>query len=182
MPKSKNSTQKPKKPLDRGFEKRGRGRPARVPPSEIAGRAYNYRLILNHVWDRLWPLLSKAQTEEEVIKAFQEGSDPYEREFVPVLTLAHRVLRDPKFPKTRDAQIKFLADSLAALGRTSPRRSRDICGEVRAKEKRAHHIIRFEFWVECSCGYKGRSRDHACPKCGAEIIFLSDSIIGSTKW
>jgi hypothetical protein len=144
-----------------------------VRPSEIAGRAYGYRLIFNQVWDRLWPLLSKAQTQEEVFGAFQAGSSPYEREFVPVLALAHRVLRDPKFPKTRDAQVNFLADSLAALGMTSPRRSRDICAEVRAEEKRAHHILRFEFWIECSCGYKGKSRDHACPKCAAKIAFNS---------
>jgi hypothetical protein len=171
MPKSKSSTKKPKKPLDTGFAKRGRGRPARVRPSEIANRAYDYRLIFNQVWDRLWPLLSKAQTQEEVFMAFQAGSNPYERDFVPVLTLAHRVLRDPKFPKTRDAQINFLAGSLAALGRISPRRSRDICAEVRANEKRAHHILRFEYWIECSCGYKGKSRDHACPKCAARIAF-----------
>ena len=41
------------------------------------------------------------------------------------------------------------------------------------KEKRAnaHHIIRYEFYVECSCGYKGRSVDHACRKCEARIQF-----------
>jgi len=29
--------------------------------------------------------------------------------------------------------------------------------------------LRFEYYVECSCRYKGPSLDHACPKCGAKI-------------
>ena len=37
------------------------------------------------------------------------------------------------------------------------------------KEKRTQHIIRYEFKIEYSCGFKGFSRDHACLKCGAEI-------------
>lgn len=170
MPKRKKSAGKTKKPLDTVFGKRGKGRPARVPFAWITGRADNYRRILNGVWERLWPLLSEAQTEEAVKKAFQEGATPYDREFMPYLAaLVLRVVHDPKFPKRRAAQINFLADSLAGWGRTSPRRSRDICEQERAKERRAHHIIRYEFYVECSCGYKGRSRDHACRKCGAQI-------------
>ena len=91
---------------------------------------------------------------------------------IPVL----QVLREPKFPKQRAPQSNFLADSLAGLGWISPRRSRDICERERAKGKRAHHIIRYEFYVECSCGYKGRSRKYACPNCGAEIVFGFGSI------
>ena len=85
--------------------------------------------------------------------------------------LIFRVLRDPKFPKRREAQINFVADSLAGLGFVTPRRSRDICQEERTKEKRAHRILRYEFYVECSCGFKGRSQNHACQKCGAGIDF-----------
>ena len=92
-----------------------------------------------------------AQTEEQVIKAFR------------------RVL-------VRTTQSSCLSDSLAGLGWISPRRSRDICERERAKGKRAHHIIRYEFYVECSCGYKGRSRKYACPNCGAEIVFGFGSI------
>ena len=85
--------------------------------------------------------------------------------------LISRVLRDPKLPKRREAQINFLADSLAALGYIAPRSSRDICQKERTREKRTHHIIHFEFYVECLCGFKGRSRNHACRDCGAEIDF-----------
>lgn len=156
------------KALDNFFEKRGRGRPG-VRPAEIAGRAGNYRLILDQVWDRLWPSLSKAKTQEEVNRAFQEGTNPYERELVPALTLVLPVLRDKKFPKGRKTRINFIADSLAGLGRVSPRRSRDICEQERGRQKRSHHIISYEYWITCSCGYKGRSEDHGCPKCGAQI-------------
>lgn len=140
--------------------------------SEIRGRADNFRFIFGQVWDRLWPRLLRATTDQGVIDSFLECATPYAQEFVPALAnLIFRVLRDPKFPKRREAQINFFADSLAALGYVAPRSSRDICQKERTKEKRAHHILRYEFYVECSCGLKGRSRDHACPKCGAEIEF-----------
>src|SRR5438132_13441161 len=61
----------------------------------------------------------------------------------------------------------------------TPRRSRDICEQERAKAKRNHHIICYEFYVECSCGHKGRSRNHACPKCGARIFFGFGSMFNS---
>jgi hypothetical protein len=170
---------KPKKGLDSWQEKRRRGRPARMRASEIRGRADNYRWIFDQVWDRLWPLLSKVQTEEEAIKAFEEGANPYQREFVPFAPLAVKILRERRFPKHRKAEINFLADSLAGLGQVSPRRSRDICEEERTKEKNTHHIIRYEFYIECSCGHKGRSRDHSCPKCGTRIDFGFNSVFNS---
>jgi len=166
--------------LDTVPEKQRRGPRARMRPSEIAGRAANNRWILNQVWDRLWPLLAGAQNKEGVIKAFQEGSSPYDSGFMPFLAgLVIKVMKEPKFPKRRQPRINFLADSLAGVGRVAPRRSRDICEEERAKAKRAHHIICYEFYVECSCGHKGRSRNHACPKCGATIDFGFGSIFGS---
>ncbi len=144
-------------------------------PSEILGRAGNYRFIFDQVWDRLWPLLSRAHSEAEVIAAFQQGASPYDGQFLPWIgELALRVLREPKFPKRRSAQVDFFADSFAAVGVVTPRRSRDICTQGRAKERlaqRAHHIIRYEYYVECSCGYKGHSWEHACPDCGAKIVF-----------
>jgi len=166
------SSKKDEKPLDTDSGKRGRGRPRTVRPSEIRGRGDHYRLIFGQVSDRLWPVLSKAQTEEDVIKAVEEGARPYAQQFVPGLSnLILEVLRERKFPKRREAQSNFLADSLAGVGRITLRYSRDICEKERAREKRAHYIIRYEVYVECSCGYKGLSRNHACPKCKAEIDF-----------
>jgi len=171
MAKRKKPAKKLNKALDTFSEKRARGRPARMRSSEVRGRADNYRGIFDQVWDLLWPLLSHAQTEADVIRAFQQGASPYDREFLHLAGLVLHVLREPKFPKRREAQINFLADSLGGVGLVAPRRSRDICERDRAEAKRAHHIIRYEFYIECSCGYKGRSRDHACPKCAALIPF-----------
>ena len=172
MQKRKSTAKKPKNPLDRFSRKPGRGRPPRVRPSELRGRADGYRFIFNQVWDRLWPRLSRALTDQEVIGVFEEEAQPYAPNFMPSLaTLVFQIVREPKFPKWREAQIGFLADSLAGLGCVAPRSSRDICQKERMREKRAHHIIRYEVYVECSCGFKGRSHNLACRKCGAEIDF-----------
>jgi hypothetical protein len=169
MPKQKKGTVAAPNSLSTEQRKQ-RGRPWTVRPREITGRADNYRGSLENVWASLWPSLSQVQTEEDVIKALQNAR-PYDREFAPWASLILDVLKDPHWPKRQSTRIKFLADSLAGLGVVSPRRSRDICAEQRAKERRAHHILRYEVYVECSCGYRGHSHDHACPKCGAKIQF-----------
>src|SRR5439155_18346422 len=112
--------------------------------------------------------LLAVKTESDVIGAFQDVR-PDDNEFTPHAALIFRILKDSKFPKRQQARINFLADSLAGSGQVSPRRSRDICTQERARAKRANHIIRCEVYVECSCGYKGRSENHACRKCGASI-------------
>ena len=158
--------------LDTFSEKRLRGRPARVLPAHLVGRARQNRSSLGRIWDRLWPRLSQAWTEQEVIDAFLENAQPYAQEFVPGLAkVIFRTLRERKFPKRQAAQINFLADSLAGLGWVTPRTARDICQKERLGEKRAHHILRYEYYVECSCSFEGISRDHGCPKCGAKIDF-----------
>lgn len=122
------------------------------------------------VWDKLWPHLCKAQTKADILESIPYAA-PYQRgDFTANPSLLLEILQEPNFPKRKKAQIKFLADSFAGLGKVSPRRSRDICARERAKAKRATYIIRYEFYVECSCGYKGRSRNHACPKCRAPIV------------
>lgn len=147
-----------------------RGPKPRVRPSEVLGRAENFREILRQVWDRLWPLLSKAQTEDDVTKAFHDGASPYDRTFVPSLSpLLMGVLKEATFPQRPRSMQRFIADSVAALGDVTARRSRDICAQERLAKKRAHHILRYEFFIECSCGYQGHSRDHGCPECGAKI-------------
>ena len=164
--------------LDNISQKRRRGPKPEMPFTEIAGRSDSYRGILNQVWERLWPLLSNADTTEKVIEAFEKGANPYERNFVPDLAeLTLRVMREPLFPKRGKAQANFLADSLAGVGVVSPRRSRDICAAERARMKSQHHILRHEYYVECSCGYKGPALNQACRKCKAQIEFpisLSD--------
>lgn len=176
----KKVVSKARKALDTPGPKRGRGRPKRVGPQEVIGRGMNYRLCLKQVWDVVGELLLKAQTEVDVIQAFKKTA--YEREFENIASLFLAVLRDPAFPKKRSkAQANFLADSLAARGEVSFRRSRDICAEGRAIErsKSPHRILRHEYYVECSCGYKGPARDGACRKCGAAIPMFESILSGS---
>lgn len=158
----------PQKILDSDLPKRHRGRPQRVNPSQVTDRADNYREILEQVWEKLWPPLSKADTRDQIIAALEYAA-PYSADFIPSAEGILTVLKDPKFPVRPQVRINFLADSLAALGRVTARRSRDICARERARVQNKTYIIRYEFYVECSCGYKGHSEDKACPKCGAKI-------------
>jgi hypothetical protein len=183
MPKSQKPTQQPEKILDEFSEKRGRGRPPNILPSVVFGRAKNYRMMLTEVWPKLRdPLLAAgAVTAEDVTKAFETHAQPYAENFVPGLSsYILGVIHERKFPTRLKAQVHFLADSLAGRPNVMPRRSRDICSEERAKEsaKSPHKILRKEFYIECSCGYKGPARNDACRKCGAAISFLPEILFG----
>jgi hypothetical protein len=164
---------KEKRPLDRFSGKARRGRPLKIQPSWVVGRADNYRIVFGQIWKHIWPGLSKAQTREDVIRSFSDaGAVAYAREFVIAADAMLQVVRDPRFPKRkREAQINFLADSIAGYDDVTPRRSRDICQSERARMKKAHRILCYEFYIECSCGYQGHSRNHACPICQAPILF-----------
>ncbi len=173
MPKRKKGPKQAEKALDTFSEKRKRGRPG-LRPSEISGRSYNYRLIFSHIWDVVGSALLKAETEEDVDRAF-DPRPVYKREFLPLASRILRVLHDPKFPKRPEPQRNFLADSLAGRDWISPRRCRDICGQERRKdrERARFKILRWEFYIVCSCKYKGPSLNHTCPKCGSEIPISS---------
>jgi hypothetical protein len=160
---------RPKIPLDSTSEKARRGPKPNFPPGEVSTRADNYRGFLNNIWDRFWPKLSEAETEEEVISAFREAYSGFS-DIVPARALMIlQVKNERSFPKRRTARISFMADSLAGLEVVTARRSRDICAQERAQAKRAHKILRCEYYVECSCGYVGPSRDKACRGCGTTI-------------
>jgi hypothetical protein len=154
--------------------KKPRGRPRKIALSWVTGRAYNYGIQLRQVWPQLEGSLLAAKTAGEVQAAFENNAPAYARNFVPELAediLA--LIRHRKFPKRAEGRIHFLADSLGGRPNLSLRTSRDICETERARERRKskHHIIRHEFYVECTCGYKGPALDNACRKCGAEISF-----------
>ena len=173
----KNTSKATKETLDSIPGKRGRGRPRLCRYSEILGRAQNYRRILTEVWGRLSGSLLAAANEQEITEAFRSNAQPYTNEFVPRLAsdiLA--VLREKKFPTKPRAQAKFLANSLAGRPNVEARTSRDICAIEVAEEKAKspHKILRKEFYVECSCGFKGPALDNACRKCGAEISSLPE--------
>jgi hypothetical protein len=169
MPKRKKVPKHTGIPLDTILGKKGRGRPG-VIRSEIVGRADNYRGIFSTVWDTVGKQLLQAQSEQDVIRAF-ELEPHYKSEFSLIAGLILKVVREKKFPKKQEAQINFLADSLAGRERISARSSRDICEAERRKPK--NYIIRQDFYIECSCGYEGPAYKKACPKCGAVSLDLT---------
>ena len=71
-------------------------------------------------------------------------------------------VRERSFPNRLKAQARFLGDSLGADGDVSPRRSRDICGAERTKEKKT--TPNAEFYIHC-CGKKRLTSDYLCPEC-----------------
>lgn len=192
MRKRKKLSTTSKVPLDRGAARKPRGRP-RVRQSEIVGRAANYRHMFwsvrldakrkEYVRDKPyeWAVaLVMAKSKEDVVRALDSSPNHIQSEFKPLVSLMLQVLRERDFPKREENEFDFLADSLAARGQVSPRGSRDICAEARVVERArsAHKIIRHEYYVECSCGYKGPARDNACRKCGAEISLLPEMLWG----
>lgn len=150
--------------------KKNRGRKRGLPWTTVTGRASNYEFQLSEVWHRLGTPLLPAKTEDDVNKAFNQFGKPYAGDFVPKLSSdILLLLRDEDFPQRTIPQIKFLARSLAGRPALSFRRSRDICEieAIREKRKSPHRILRREYFIECSCGYKGPALDNDCPECGA---------------
>jgi hypothetical protein len=172
MKKGKELRKIAQSPLDRFLTKRGRGRPVKVVPAAVRGRADNYRVQLGTIWKELGAPLLSAQSEQDVINALQSAI-PGNHELVPFAPLILKVIKDRKFPKRKRAQIHFLADSIAGVGLVTPRRSRDICAEQRSLDVQRNQILRYEYWIECSCGYRGRSENHKCKKCGAILYETS---------
>ena len=183
MPRRRKALQTDKESVDTSPGKRGRGRPRECQYPEIWGRAQNYRRIFSDIWQKLSGPLLIASSEEEVTKVFLSYAEPYAEGFVPRLAGdILNVICEKKFPKRSKAQIKFLANSLAGRPNVEARTSRDICAKGLAEEKAKspHRILRKEFYVECSCGYKGPALSNACRKCGAEISFVAELLTG--RW
>ena len=152
-------------------EKRPRGRPARVKPSEVRGRADHFALIFEQEWEMTGAPLMQARTRERVLEALSKMPEYRRLDFQSLADLIAGTVSDPKFPKRRDPQIRFLADSLAALGRVSARRSRDICSANRAQV--VHRIVRKDYYIECTCSYVGPALHGACPKCKTNEVDFS---------
>src|SRR6266436_75020 len=106
MAKHKKSRTEPHKGLDSFSEgHKGPGRPARVRPSEVYGRALNYRGTFGLIWDRLREPLLKSSSEAEIAQVFETSASGYAREFTPLAGLVLKTVHDPKFPKRREPRI-----------------------------------------------------------------------------
>jgi len=153
--------ERPEKP----GEKKERGRPRHIDPHIVVGSADTYRIQFAQYWPKLGSRLLAAQSPEEVARAVREEAVGISTALDPFSELILKILKDPKFPRARStSQIHFLADSLGGQGLVTPRRSREICARERAKKK--PFIVRREYYIECSCGYKGPALDGCCRDCG----------------
>lgn len=182
FPAKKLQNRKVTKPPNPYAIKGPRGRPAKIEASTVIGRADNYRYQLKQVWKQLERRLVAAQTEDEVKTALETHAPVYASSYVPfqvadIIALIH----DKQFPKDPEARVNFLADSLGGRPSLTFRSSRDVCGRERAKQraKSPYRILRHEYYVECSCGYKGPAQNNACRKCGAEINLIQDMLNGT---
>ena len=154
-----------KQRVDRVSEKARRGRPRFIRKSEVLNRTYDYGLTFEQSWDSVKDALLLAETEgdfkKSLEKAFPHVQEKFPSRLIPIIL---KIRHDLKFPKTENAQKKFFAESLGGNGLVSPRRSRDICAEVRKNP--IHTIIRRNPYIECTCGYEGPAKYGRCRKCG----------------
>ena len=173
--KRKKHKVKKKRPHPRAGKRR-RGRPG-VDRSLVLQTANQLSVMLPGFWPRLVQPLLAAQSPGDVTRAF-EALGLVSTSFVPHWSeLILKIIQDRRFPRVRaKAQREFLADSLGAQGAVTPRRSREICAEERTKK--SHFIVRREYYIECTCGYKGPALEGACPDCGtlqlAEDLLSAD--------
>jgi hypothetical protein len=154
--------------------KKLRGGQRRVDPQLVLGTADVFRAQFAYAWPTLGRQLLDAKSSVETWEIVKSGKGIINNmDFLFSERIFQIIQEDDRFPKVRSkAQIDFLADSLAASGLVTPRRSREICAQERAKVR--HVIVRREYYIECTCGYKGPARDGACDKCGTRE--LSDDL------
>ena len=153
-----------------------RGRRRRVDPASAFKRAQHLQRALEMAKAHIdWPKLLTAKTEQDVDEAFGNVPPSYSQYFLTrrepplrsIPTLILECLREPTFPRQeREAQIRYVAESLGSDSLTSIRRSRDICRKERSKRRKQGKILRREYYIECSCGYKGPAKDGSCRRCG----------------
>jgi hypothetical protein len=150
-------------------EKKRRGGQRKVDPQIVLGNADALREQFSYAWQRLGNELLAAGSAAETWDVVKSGKGIINNMDFLFAERIFQILHDPKFPRLRvKAQIHFLADSLGASGLVTPRRSREICAAERAKVR--HVIVRREYYIECTCGYKGPARNGACDICGTREL------------
>jgi hypothetical protein len=119
--------------LTENSEKGNRGRPSSVERRIVAGRGYNYELLLKAVWGEVGERVVGATSPEQVADALNSLSEYYRTKlaFDPLPTVIYEAVQYRDFPKSGrpDITIRYIARSIAAQGKVSHRRSRRICWE-----------------------------------------------------
>jgi hypothetical protein len=149
------------------------------PKSHLFGNtlssAHHALLVLSHSKEKIdLPKLMTAESESDLTVALREVNDQtrsllVDRWGAAILLWA----KEKKYPQyNEEAILRHLADSIGGEGNVSPRRSRDICDGLRREKRNTGQIIRREFYVECTCGYRGPALRDACPDCGAPVSYM----------
>lgn len=154
-----------KKSLGKPPKRTVRGRPPILDPHVVWSNANTYRVLIENYWPHLEPLL-ETQDEQQVCSVLEEGF-PSNDNLTRLASLMVKAMKEPRFPTGKKARINFLADSIAAYGLVTLRRSREICSAQR--DVVVHTILRYEYWIVCSCGYEGHSENHRCKNCKAPL-------------
>jgi hypothetical protein len=151
--------------LGKVTKRRPKGRPRKIDPQIVVGSADTFRAWFRQFWPKIGSRLLAAKSSEDIEHAIAQDAPTVKGGLAQHAALILEVVHDPRFPHVREAaQMEFLADSLGGQGYVTPRRSREICAEERIRVR--HCIVRREFYIECSCGYKGPALDGACRDCG----------------
>ena len=158
----------PKSPLTTSQEKRGRKRT--LEPETVVEHADYVLKVVASLQDRIeWDKLEAARTEAEAEAAIARVPPFYREILKDRLAAILMWVREGKFPKKNlERKMRHLADSVARDVLLSPRRSRDICHEYRKRpvSTKVGMILCREYYIECTCGYRGPASRGACARCG----------------
>jgi len=110
------------------------------------------------LWERIGRQIVNAKSAKGIRKILEEHAGQHAGEYFPGLSrLILRTVREKKFRNLKGlkAQANFLAYSIAALGRVSPSRSRNICDEQRRKTTRENADARpLPEWARYLAGFR----------------------------
>jgi hypothetical protein len=149
-----------------------RGRKRRIHAENVVRAANDLLKILEGCRDQIdWGKLELAKTEKEAASAFERLPSPHRERLNLWLPAIPEWAQEGKFPKTNlERKMRHLADSIAAEGFLTPRRCRDVCLEERKRQEKIGMIFRREFYIECTCGYRGPAKGGGCPQCGTKRL------------
>ncbi len=151
-----------------------RGRKPVLFPEEVLEHAEFILKVVVSLKDRIaWDKLEVAKTEAEAEAAIARVPLFYRKILKDRLTAILTWVREGKFPrKNLKRKMHHFANSIAADVFLSPRRSRDLCSEQRRRKRveKPKMLLCREFYIECTCGYRGPARRGGCRRCGTQKL------------
>jgi hypothetical protein len=123
------------------------------------------RWLLRHKGEIDWS--RPAKEIEDELKTILQTDPP--RRYSRIRERILQAVRDPQFRRKKSpwAKINFIADSVGCLDTPSLRYSRNLVQEERKRERL--RIVSCEFYIRCSCGYKGPTESGSCPECKSGV-------------